>query len=202
MDLKTIWRIMVIVHWFVPIQGLDLIYRQVCEMIEAELDFVREAAFMDRIGKNLPAEERATVPAIHPEYSSARVLTTTYWEGVKVSDRAQLEAWGIDRTELARRLVRSYCRMVFVDGLYHADPHPGNILVTRDGEIVLLDFGAVAELSPTMRQGIPELLEAVIKRDTRGIHRTLRTMGFIAHGGSSSTSIGASRRRSSSRAST
>jgi predicted unusual protein kinase regulating ubiquinone biosynthesis (AarF/ABC1/UbiB family) len=72
--------------------------------------------------------------------------------------------------------------MIFVDGLYHADPHPGNIMVQPDGTIVLLDFGAVAELSPVMRQGIPDLLEAVIKRDTAGIFRALRTMGFIARG--------------------
>jgi len=182
MDLKTIWRIMMIVSWFVPIQGLDVVYRQVREMIEAELDFVREAAFMDRIRANLPEDLGATVPELHSRYCTARVLTTTYHDGVKVSDLERLDAWGIDRTELARRLVRVYCRMIFVDGLYHADPHPGNILVQRDGTIVLLDFGAVAELSPAMKQGIPDMLEAVIKRDTAGIFRALRSMGFIARG--------------------
>ena len=182
MDLKTIWRIMVIISWFVPVRGMDIIYRQVREMIEAELDFVREAAFMDRIRGNLPDDQAVTVPALHSDYCTGRVLTTTYHEGVKVSDLAHLDQWGIDRTELARRLVRAYCKMIFVDGLYHADPHPGNILVQRDGTIVLLDFGAVAELSPAMKQGIPDLLEAVIKRDTTGIFRALRTMGFIARG--------------------
>ena len=182
MDLKTIWRIMVIVSWFVPVRGMDTIYRQVREMIEAELDFVREAAFMDRIRANLPDDDSVTVPAIHSDYCTARVLTTTFHVGVKVSDLARLDQWGIDRTDLARRLVRAYCKMIFVDGLYHADPHPGNILVQPDGTIVLLDFGAVAELSPVMRQGIPDLLEAVIKRDTAGIFRALRTMGFIGRG--------------------
>lgn len=182
MDLKTIWRIMIIVGWFVPVRGMDVIYRQVREMIEAELDFVREAAFMDRIRSNLPDDLGVTVPELHSDYCTARVLTTTFRDGVKVSDLERLDAWGIDRTELARRLVRAYCRMIFVDGLYHADPHPGNILVQRDGTIVLLDFGAVAELSPAMKQGIPDLLEAVIKRDTAGIFRALRAMGFIARG--------------------
>lgn len=181
-DLATIWRIMVIVGWFVPIKGMDVIYRQVREMIEAELDFVLEAAHMDRIRDNLPPEERATVPALHHEFCTARVLTSAYMDGVKVSDLERLDEWGVDRSDLARRLVRAYCKMVFVDGLYHADPHPGNILVQRDGTLVLLDFGAVAELSPTMKQGIPDCLEAIIRRDTRGIHRALRSMGFIAHG--------------------
>lgn len=182
LDLKTIWRIMVIVGWFVPVKGLDVIYAQVREMILAELDFVREAAFMERIRSNLSAEERVTVPTLYNPFCTARVLTSTYCDGVKVSDLARLDEWGIDRTDLARRLVRAYCKMIFVDGLYHADPHPGNILVMRDGTIVLLDFGAVAELSPSMRQGIPDFLEAVLKRDTNGIYRSLRSMGFIAHG--------------------
>jgi predicted unusual protein kinase regulating ubiquinone biosynthesis (AarF/ABC1/UbiB family) len=181
-DLKTIWRIMVIVTWFLPIRGLDVIYRQVREMIEAELDFVREAAFMKRIGQNLGAEAGVTVPGIHDKYCTARVLTTEFVDGVKVVDLEALDRWGIDRTELARKLVRAYCRMIFVDALYHADPHPGNILVKQDGTVVLLDFGAVAELSPAMKQGIPDFLEAAIKRDTTGIYRALRSMGFIGEG--------------------
>ena len=181
-DLKTVWRIMVIVGWFVPLQGLDVIYRQIREMIEAELDFVREAAFMERIGKNLESFEDVAVPRLYPEFCTGRVLTSAYWDGTKVSDLESLDAWGIDRDELANRLIRTYCKMVFEDGLYHADPHPGNVLVTRDGTIVLLDFGAVAELSPAMKQGIPDLLEAVLKRDSGAIYRAFRTMGFIARG--------------------
>lgn len=182
MDLKTIWRIMIIVRWFVPIQGMDLIYRQVQEMILQELDFEREAAFMEKIGMNLETEHKVTVPTLYSKFCTARVMTTSYIAGVKVSDLPGLDTFGIDRAELARRLVRAYCKMIFVDGLYHADPHPGNILVQQDGTIVLLDFGAVAELSTVMREGIPEFLEAVIKRDTQAMFRTLRRMGFIGYG--------------------
>ena len=182
LDLKTIWRIMVIVRFFVPVHGLDVVYAQVREMILAELDFVREAAFMERIGKHLLDEDRVVVPAIHAEYCTGRVLTSTFLDGVKVSDLDRLDQWGIDRGELSSRLIRAYCKMIFVDGVYHADPHPGNIMVLRDGTIALLDFGAVAELSTSMREGIPDMLVAVIKRDTAAIHRSLRTMGFIAHG--------------------
>ena len=70
--------------------------------------------------------------------------------------------------------------MIFVDGTYHADPHPGNILVRKDGALILLDFGAVAQLSPQMREGIPEFLEGVIRRDTERLVRALRKMGFIS----------------------
>jgi predicted unusual protein kinase regulating ubiquinone biosynthesis (AarF/ABC1/UbiB family) len=70
--------------------------------------------------------------------------------------------------------------MIFSDGLYHADPHPGNILVRPDGGIVFIDFGAVAQLSPAMKEGIPQFLEGVLRRDTEQIVKALKRMGFIA----------------------
>ncbi len=182
MDLVTIWRIMLIVRLFVPIRGLDLIYRQVREMILAELDFEREAESMELIGEGLDKADRVVVPTLYREFCTGRVLTSEFCDGAKISDLDQLDEWKVDRGDLARRLVRAYCKMIFVDGHYHADPHPGNVLVRADGTIVLLDFGAVAELSATMRKGIPDVIVALIKRDTPGIQRALRTMGFIAHG--------------------
>ena len=109
-----------------------------------------------------------------------RVLTTTFVEGVKISDGARLDALGVDKKDVARRIVRVYCQMIFVDGVYHADPHPGNLLVQPNGAVVLLDFGAVAELSPQMREGIPEFLEGVLRRDTDRLVKSLRKMGFIS----------------------
>jgi ubiquinone biosynthesis protein len=97
-----------------------------------------------------------------------------------VSDMAGIDALGLDKKDVARRLVRVYCQMIFVDGFYHADPHPGNVLVDREGSIVLLDFGAVAELSVDMKAGIPEFLEGVLRRDTDRLIRALRKMGFLS----------------------
>jgi predicted unusual protein kinase regulating ubiquinone biosynthesis (AarF/ABC1/UbiB family) len=108
------------------------------------------------------------------------VLTTEFVEGTKVTDVAALEELGIDRTMLAQRILTAYCRMIFIDGVYHADPHPGNILVRPDGGIVFLDFGAVGELSPQMKDGIPMFLEGVIRRDNQKITAALRRMGFVA----------------------
>ena len=93
-----------------------------------------------------------------------------------------LDAAGVDRKALAKKIVRTYCQMIFVDGVYHADPHPGNVFVRPDGSLILLDFGAVAELSPSMREGIPEFLEGVIRRDTDRIIDAMRKMGFLAIG--------------------
>ena len=180
LDLRTIRRIMAIVQWFVPVQGLDAYYHQIKELLSEELDFVLEADHIERISKNFANDPRVVFPKPVRELSTRRVLATTWVDGVKVSDVGALSKLGVDKRDVAQRLVRLYCQMIFVDGVYHADPHPGNVLVQKDGAIVLLDFGAVAELSPQMRQGIPEFLEGVLRRDTDRLFKSMRTMGFIS----------------------
>jgi predicted unusual protein kinase regulating ubiquinone biosynthesis (AarF/ABC1/UbiB family) len=180
LDLTTIRRIMAIVSFFFPIRGLDLYYHQIREMISRELDFVAEADNIERIAGNFAHDDRVRFPQVVRHLSTPRVLTTTFVEGTKIIDLAALDGAGVDRKELARRVVRAYCQMIFVDGVYHADPHPGNMLVTADGALVLLDFGAVAELSREMREGIPEMLEAVVRRDTERLIKAMRTMRFLS----------------------
>ena len=111
---------------------------------------------------------------------------------------------GIDKKELASRLVRAYCQMIFVDGVYHADPHPGNILVRQRRRARSSSISAPSrELSPQMREGIPEFLEGVLRRDTDRLIKALRKMGFLSRTSrrgrsarrSSSTSTSASRKR-------
>lgn len=180
LDLLTIRRILRIVSIFVPVQGLDAYHHQIRSMILEELDFVREARNITRIADNFARQPLVRFPRPIEPYCTRRVMTTTFVEGVKVSDIAALEAHGVDRRELARRIVQVFCQQIFIDGIYHADPHPGNMLVGPGGELVLLDFGAVAELSQEMREGIPEFLEAVIRRDTEQIIKALRKMGFLS----------------------
>jgi ubiquinone biosynthesis protein len=180
LDLKTIRRIMQIVQFFVPVQGLDAYYHQIKELLTQELDFALEADNIERIAKNFAEDHAVIFPRPVREVCTKRILTTTFVEGVKISDVARLDALGVDKKDVARRIVRVYCQMIFVDGVYHADPHPGNLLVQADGAVVLLDFGAVAELSPQMREGIPEFLEGVLRRDTDRLVKSMRKMGFIS----------------------
>ncbi|HVY45080.1 MAG TPA: AarF/UbiB family protein [Minicystis sp.] len=180
LDLVTIRRIMSIVSMFVPVQGLDAYYHQVRTMIGEELDFLREARNIDRIADNFAKQSDVLFPRPVKELCTRRVMVTGFVEGVKVGDVAELDARGVDRRELAKKIVKVFCQQIFIDGIYHADPHPGNMLVGPSGELILLDFGAVAELSNEMREGIPEFLEAVIRRDTEQIVKALRKMGFLA----------------------
>ncbi|MEM9884251.1 MAG: AarF/UbiB family protein [Bacteroidota bacterium] len=178
----TILKNLVRLHaFFMNVKGLDHTYSQVRQMIEEELDYRKEAVSMQRIAENLQAvpELRVRVPKVYPEFNCKKILVAEYCEGVNIGQVQQLKEWEIDTSELAERLLELYCKMVLVDGFYHADPHPGNILVNEFGELILLDFGAVAKLNDSMRKAIPELIEAVVRNDTEATVQALRKMGFI-----------------------
>ncbi len=193
LDLKTIRQIMRIVQWFVPVQGLDNYYREIRTLLLEELDFAREAQNIIRIRANFVGENvdsdtvpRVDTPEVVPELSTSRVLTLTFVEGIKVGAVDEIDRLGLNRKDLAKQIVHAFCQMIFVDGVYHADPHPGNLLVQKlpDGsaKLVLIDFGAVAELSQPMREGIPEFLEGVMRRDTDRLIKAMRKMGFLSIG--------------------
>ena len=113
------------------------------------------------------------------------IKTSVLYENIKSKALAiefGYRLWNIDKKDLGNRLVHAYCQMVFQDGFYHADPHPGNILVQQNGTVVLLDFGAVATLDPKMQKGIPQLIEAAVKNDSETIIQILSDLGFIAEG--------------------
>jgi predicted unusual protein kinase regulating ubiquinone biosynthesis (AarF/ABC1/UbiB family) len=178
-DLKTIWRILKIIRWFFKTRGLDNYYLEIKAMILDELDFAKEARHIERIAANFEGNENVACPRVIGELSTSRVLTLEYVDGIKITDRKSLVEAGLEPGVVARDLVTAYCQMIFVDGLYHADPHPGNILVQPGGKLMFLDFGAVGTLSPAMRQGISSLLEAIIKGDEEQLLRSLRIMGFL-----------------------
>ncbi|MCP4197299.1 MAG: AarF/ABC1/UbiB kinase family protein [Proteobacteria bacterium] len=181
-DLKTIQRILYIVKWFVKVRGLDNFYREIRSMINDELNFDSEAKYIEEIAAHFTDSDKVIIPHVIPEYSTSRVITMEYVDGIKITERDHLIEMGLDPTELAQTLVGTYCQMIFKDGVYHADPHPGNILVNPEGKLVFLDFGAVGYLSPTMRRGISSFLEAIIKGDEDQLLEAFRTMGFLRTG--------------------
>jgi ubiquinone biosynthesis protein len=189
LDLAAIRRIFRIVQLFTGVRGLEAYHSEVRAMLAEELDFTQEAQNIQHIAEKFEGQPMVECPVVVPDFSTRRVLTTEFVEGTKVTDLQALEAQGIDRALLARRILTAYCQMIFVDGVYHADPHPGNILVRPDGSVVFVDFGAVGRLSPQMKEGIPVFLEGVIARDAQKITGALRRMGFVARGQTSSGDV-------------
>lgn len=182
-DLKTFRRILQIIAFFLPAHGLDVVYTEISQMLLAELDFTEEARNLRIIAANFADEEELPVafPGVIDDLSTSHILTTSYIEGIKVSDVDHLRAAGYDTGHLGRQIVDIYCKQIFEHGIYHADPHPGNVLIGADGQIHLIDFGAVATLRPEMQQGIARFLQAILHQNTEKIAEALREMGFISH---------------------
>ena len=178
-DLLTFKRILRLVNFFVGLHGLETYHSQIEVMVKEELDFEKEAANLERITANFQESKLAKFPILYSAYSSEHIVAIEFINGTKITDTTSLLSMGIDTEELAKRLLTVYCEMFIVHGFYHADPHPGNILVQDDGSIVFIDFGAVAELSPGMKAGIPHLIQGGLHQDSNKIIQTLRQMGFI-----------------------
>jgi predicted unusual protein kinase regulating ubiquinone biosynthesis (AarF/ABC1/UbiB family) len=188
-DLRALRRIFALLRWVMPDYGFDTIYREIREMVLAELDYQQEASAIEKIaanfaGRKAPAQVR--FPRVMRAFSTARVLTTEWIEGPKVADLGRLEELRVDRRAAARVCVEAYCQQIFVDGMYHADPHPGNMLVAtpvvpgQPPTVVFLDFGATGTVSEGMRRGMVSFLQGAMTRDTTKIVSAMRDMGFIS----------------------
>lgn len=178
-DLEIVARLTKRVSFFFKINGIEHIYGQIRQMIEEELDYRKEAESMQRIRENLSDEKGIIIPEVVEELSSKKILTTIFQEGTKITNTEQLDEWKIDRNELGKRLILVYAKMVLEHGFYHADPHPGNLMVNKQGDIILLDFGAVAVMNDVMRNEIPILVQAIVRKDTNKILESMRKIGFV-----------------------
>ncbi|MFT4969369.1 MAG: ubiquinone biosynthesis protein [Chitinophagales bacterium] len=180
-DLEIIKNLVKLHAFFMDIQGLEHTYEQVKLMIQEELDYQLEAKSMQEISVSLQAspELRVKVPEVYPAYNTKKILVAEFCPGVKVSNTKKLLRWDVNLEDVAKRIIEMYCKMVLIDGFYHADPHPGNILVDETGQIILLDFGATARLSENTKEAIPELIEAIVKNDTEETVVALRKLGFL-----------------------
>ncbi len=127
----------------------------------AELDYRLEAQNLVEVGANLSRFERLVVPAPVPDYTTSRVLTMELIRGRKVTALSPLARLEIDGKVLAEELFSAYLKQFLVDGLFHADPHPGNVFLTDDGRLALLDLGMVGRIAPRLQEGLLKLLLAV-----------------------------------------
>jgi ubiquinone biosynthesis protein len=170
-----------------PVDRTQL-FDEFAEGLHEELDFGREADSAEEIAANLADDAQILVPAVHRELSRRRVLVLDYHKGMRVTDAASLRARGIDAADVLRVLTRAYARQVFVDGLFHADPHPGNLFVLDEPgaaerpRVVFLDFGLSKRLAPSLRNALRRGIYALLQRDATGFTREMDALGMIAPG--------------------
>lgn len=131
----------------------------------AELDYLHEARNAERFARNFAGDPHIHIPRVIWETTTSRVITLERIDGLGVSDIDGLDLEGIDRTQLVARAVGAIAKMVFADGFFHADPHPGNLFVEADGRIGLIDFGMAAVIDRPLRELISDLFIALTRKD-------------------------------------
>lgn len=152
--------------------------------VPRELDFVNEGKNAEAIGGALAPRGDVRVPEIVWEHTTRRVLTMEFMEGIKITDRARLEAAGIDRGRLTRTLIEAFAEQILVHGFFHGDPHPGNLLVEPEsGRLVLLDFGLAKELPGRFRETVLRFVAALVQGEARAMGEALVELGFETRDG-------------------
>ena len=126
-----------------------------------ELDYRKEAGNLERLARNLASYEHIVVPLPVPDYTSARVLTMDFVPGEKITRVGPLALLEVDARALREDLFRAYLQQILIDGFFHADPHPGNVFLTTDHKIALIDLGMVARLSPRLQDTLLQMVIAI-----------------------------------------
>ncbi len=179
-----------VIKWSLPLltrfvgQGqafsLDNLAEEFDKTINQEMDYDRERRVLSEIRGNFEGNDRVVIPRPVAAASGPRVLTMEYLPGTKISDTAALDRMGIDRTELATTLQRVYLQMIAEDGVFHADPHPGNLSVTDQGQIIFYDFGMSGQVDPFIQEKIIDFYIAVANQNIDAILDALVEMGTLS----------------------
>jgi len=163
-------------------------------VVRRELDFAREARNMQQFARDFSHSPHVRIPQFYPSLSTSRVLTMDWLDGAKLSELAASREQGagsgitpssgprvlhspIDLSRVARHGAEMYLEMVFQHGFYHADPHPGNLVVLPDGAIGLLDFGMVGRLDESLREDIEDMLAAIVSQDAQQLTSLVMRLG-------------------------
>ena len=146
--------------------------------IPLELDFINEGHNAERIAADFANVEDIVVPKIYWDYTSRRVLTMEYIDGVKITDRAGMESIGVNTTDVAKILVFAFAEMIVKAGFFHADPHPGNLMVLPGPRLVLIDFGQAKDLEPAFKDVLVRFTRTLLNGDNQAMGVAFRDLGF------------------------
>ena len=171
-DLRLLARLAEIIHAEAP----DLrryhpreVVREFTLSLRREMDFAAEGRHAERIAANFTGDANIVVPGIHWQWSGERLNVQDYIAGIPGSDLAAVDAAGLDRSELARRGSGAVLKMMLEDGLFHADPHPGNVFYLPGNRLALIDFGMIGRLSEPRRYEIAKLMHGMFTGDTDAV---------------------------------
>ena len=194
-DLTSMRRICRIYEYWDPrpLQLLPLL-DELQRHLRLELDFEREVESADRIREMFARDPSVVIPRIHHDWSTRRVISMEFLEGIKVTDTEGLAASGIDAAEVNQGLMRIYTQMILAHGFFQADPHPGNIFIQPGPRFVILDFGLAKQLPKGFGMGLFELMFSMMTFNETSMIRAFDELGFETESGGKQIYVGLARR--------
>ena len=147
--------------------------------IRRELDFEMEARNTEKIAAKFKNNPKVVIPKVFWDYTSAKVLTMEFIDGITLNEEEKLQKLGYDSKVLGETVVNTILQQILIDGFFHGDPHPGNLLVLPNGAIAFLDFGIVGRLSPEMRDHVASFVIALMRQNTDEVLQAISSMGVV-----------------------
>jgi predicted unusual protein kinase regulating ubiquinone biosynthesis (AarF/ABC1/UbiB family) len=181
-DLAVIRWALPVVHRVFGFRRMHTVVDQLARMLSQEVDCTRERLNIERLAAILEGRPRVVVPKVFPELCRPWVLVMSFEEGIKLTSANDLVASGQDPVVIANTLVEVYLSLLLERQLIHADPHPGNLLA-RNNELVILDYGAVMDLTPSLVSGLKKVILGGLARNPDQVLVGVEEMGFVAEGG-------------------
>ena len=183
LDLAVLRSILPVVKRLITVSRIERVLDQVEVMLQKETNYAQERANIERIRAIFAGREDIVVPDVVEELTRGGVLSMSYETGTKITDFEGLSAAGIDTEAVAKMLVEAYFAMLFEHSVFHADPHPGNFLVRPGPRLVILDYGAVFDVTPALADGMRRVVMGALARDDEQILNGLERMGFVSETG-------------------
>ncbi|MDH7497068.1 MAG: AarF/ABC1/UbiB kinase family protein, partial [Syntrophomonadaceae bacterium] len=162
--------------------GLAALTAEYGRMLRRELDYDREAKNTERCYRNFAGDARVVIPRLYGQYSTPRVITEEYIEGVKLSDIRELDARGWDRSRISRLGTEAFLTQILVHGFFQADPHQGNMLAVAEDRIAFIDFGQMGSITGRRLEVLGGLLVSVTRQDIDGVIAAFQDLGIIPEG--------------------
>ncbi|MEA5536400.1 AarF/ABC1/UbiB kinase family protein [Crocosphaera sp. XPORK-15E] len=182
LDFEVVHRLVrFLTRYFADFKKYDLeaIFEEFFELLFQEIDYINEGKNAEKFRGNFRGYSQVLVPKVYWKYSTKKVLTLEYLPGIKIDDRAALEANNINLDRIIQLGICSYLKQLLLDGFFQSDPHPGNMAVSKRGELIFYDFGTMAEVKIFAKDQMIQTFFAVLKKDTDKVIETLVYMGLI-----------------------
>lgn len=160
--------------------SVEAVIEEFAGMITQEVDFQRELENLQHFSKTY-ADSGVRFPIPYPDYCGSDAIVMSYESGYRFDDRKHLEKLGIRFETIMERLIYFYTEQMLINGYFHADPHPGNLLISPEGELILLDFGMVKKIPNLTRIAIIELIKSANERDFELYITACKRLGIVAH---------------------